>query len=83
MTDLERDTPEPTPEASELEGGGTGQNWGQGEGAHQPTIPGETDEEEQRQEEQEQPPPTYSGGTAAGLDDPDLPLAREDEGMDR
>lgn len=79
MTDLERDPTTPEPEASELEGGGTGQNWAQGEGAHEPTIPGEPDEGE----EKEQMPPTYSGGTAADLDDPDLPLAREDEGMDR
>ena len=75
MTAHEREPGEPTPEASELEGGGTGQNWGQGEGMHEPTIPGDADEEET--------PSTYSGGTAAELDDPDLPLAREDEGMDR
>jgi hypothetical protein len=74
MTDYEREPTEPTPEASELEGGGTGQNWGQGEGPHEPTIP--------KKHEADQPS-TYSGGTAAGLDDPDLPLAREDEGMDR
>jgi hypothetical protein len=75
MSDREREPTEQTPQASELEGGGTGQNWGQGEGPHDPTIPKRHDEEE--------PPSTYSGGTAAGLDDPDLPLAREDEGMDR
>jgi hypothetical protein len=75
MTDLERETQEPTPEASELEGGGTDQNWGQGEGTHEPTIPDDAGEEET--------PSTYSGGTAAELDDPDQPLAREDEGMDR
>jgi hypothetical protein len=77
MTDLEREAPEPTDEASELEGGGTEQTWGQGEGTHEPTIP---DDDE---EEAEEPPATYSGGTATQLDDPDLPLAREDEGMDR
>ena len=75
MTDHERERTEPTPEASELEGGGTGQNWGQGEGAHEPTIPDEDDKDEI--------PSTYSGGTAAELNDPDLPLTREDEGMDR
>jgi hypothetical protein len=76
MTDVEREptTPEPSPEASELEGGGTGQTWGQGEGPHEPTIP---------DEEAEETPATYTGGTPAHLDDPDLPLTREDEGMDR
>jgi hypothetical protein len=74
MTDLERDATEPEAEASELEGGGTGQSWGQGEGAHEPTIP-DADEEET--------PVTYSDGAAAALDDPAVPLAREDEGMDR
>jgi hypothetical protein len=64
-------------EASELEGGGTGQTWGQGEGRHEPTIPDDEDENEQRV------PSTYSDGTPRQLDDPDLPLAREDDGMDR
>ena len=75
MTDFERQSPEGSPEASELEGGGTEQTWGQGEGRHEPTIPDENDEEAT--------PTTPSGGTAADLDDPDPPLAREDEGMDR
>lgn len=66
----ERDAPQGPP--SELEGGGTEQTWGQGEGRHEPTIP---DDETQ--------PATYSGGEATDLDDPDLPLAREDEGMER
>jgi hypothetical protein len=74
MSELERDTPE----ASELEGGGTEQTWGQGVGDHEPTLPDEEDEEATPPV-----PPTYSGGTATELDDPDLPLAREDEGMDR
>jgi hypothetical protein len=74
MTDLERDAPD-TPDASELVGGGTEQTWGQGEGRHEATIPDKEDEEEG--------PSTYSGGTATQLDDPDLPLAREDEGVDR
>jgi hypothetical protein len=78
MTDLERETPEPTDDSSELEGGGTEQTWGQGEGAHEPTIPNEEDETEV-----DEAPSTYAGGTAAQLDDPDLPLTREDEGMDR
>jgi hypothetical protein len=78
MTALERETPQPEGEASELEGGGTEQSWGQGEGTHEPTIP--DDDEEGAADEA---PSTYSGGTAAQLDDPDLPLAREDEGMDR
>ena len=77
MTDLERETPEPEGEASELEGGGTEQTWGQGEGTHEPTVP---DEDEDNAEEA---PSTYSGGTATQLDDPDLPLARDDEGLDR
>jgi hypothetical protein len=72
MSELER---EPAAEPSELEGGGTDQTWGQGEGQHEPTIPG-TDAEDET-------PSTYSGGTPVDLDDPDLPLAREDEGMDR
>jgi hypothetical protein len=50
------------------------QTWGQGEGEHEPTIP---DDAEAGTE-----PVTYTGGTAATLDDPDA-LAREDEGMDR
>jgi hypothetical protein len=80
MTDFERQAPEGTPpegttEASEIEGGGTEQTWGQGQGTHEATIPDEETDEET--------PKSYSGGTAADLDDPDLPLAREDEGMDR
>ena len=58
-------------EASELEGGGTEQTWGQGEGRHDPTIP--DDEDAAR----------TSGGTAAGQADADLPLTRDDEGPDR
>lgn len=53
--------------------GGTEQTWGQGEGRHEPTIP----------EEEEKQPAAYSGGDATELDDPELPLSREDEGMDR
>ena len=79
MTDREHESTEPAPEASELEGGGTGQNWGQGEGAHEPTIPGRGEDEEGDEDQ----PSTYSSGTAIKLDDPDLPLVREDEGMDR
>ena len=75
MTNFERQAPDATDEASELEGGGTEQTWGQGDGAHEPTIPDEDDEEK--------PPTTYSSGTAANLEDAGLPLAREDEGMDR
>ena len=63
MTDFERQQPE-SPEPSELEGGGSGQTWGQGEGTHEPTI---------ADEEDEQPPSANTGGTAADLDDPDLP----------
>jgi hypothetical protein len=76
MTDLERETPEPAGEASELEGSGTEQTWGQGEGTHEPTVP-------EDEEDAEETPSTYSSGTATELDDPDMPLAREDEGMDR
>ena len=50
------------------------QTWGQGEGAHQPTIEPEPAEAEPR---------TYSEGEASELDEPDAPLAREDEEMDR
>lgn len=59
-------------DASELEGGGDEQTWGQGEGRHEPTIPDEEDE-----------PAAYSGGTARELGDGDLPLSRDDEGMER
>lgn len=48
------------------------QTWGQGEGRHEATLP---DEE-----------PTTAGfadGRAHNLDDPELPLSRDDEGMDR
>jgi hypothetical protein len=63
----------PTAQPSELEGGGTEQTWGQGEGRHEPTIA----------DEAEEPARTYVDGTARELDNPDLPLAREDEGLDR
>ena len=58
--------------ASELEGGGDEQTWGQGEGHHEPTIPDE-----------EPDATSYAGGRPHELDDPDLPLSREDEGMER
>ena len=74
MTDFERPAPDPTDEASKLEGGGTEQTWGQGEGQHEPTIPDDDDEKA---------PTTSSGGTAADLDDPKLRLSRDDEGKDR
>ena len=67
----ERDTPHATP--SELEGGGEEQTWGQGEGRHEPTIP----------DDDEQEPTSYAGGTPHDLDDPDLPLSRETEGMEK
>ena len=50
------------------------QTWGQGEGTHQPTIEPEPGKAEPR---------TYSEGEASEVDEPDAPLAREDEGMDR
>ncbi|MGH2402420.1 MAG: hypothetical protein ACRDE6_06880 [Candidatus Limnocylindria bacterium] len=62
------------------DGGKPEQTWGQGEGAHQPTIEPETSE---GSETSELEPRTYSEGTASELDEPDAPLAREDEGMDR
>ena len=65
-------------DASELEGGGTGQNWGQGEGRHEPTIPRD---EERRSEEPA--PATYPRGSATPGDDATPPLVRDDEGMDR
>jgi hypothetical protein len=71
MTEQERSASD----ATELEGGGTEQTWGQGEGAHEPTIPDEDAGDEEAA--------TYAAGTAADLDDPDLPLAREDEEMAR
>lgn len=64
---------QPRAEPSELEGGGREQTWGQGEGRHEPTIPDENDDA----------PTVYSEGQQASLDDRDLPLSREDEGMDR
>jgi hypothetical protein len=75
MTESER----PSGEGSELEGGGTDQTWGQGEGQHEPTIP----EPDDQADTEDAPPASYADGTARQLDDPDLPLAREDEGMDR
>ena len=48
------------------------QTWGQGVGKHEPTIPEDPDE-----------PKTYAEGERTDLDDPDLPLSRENEGMNR
>lgn len=62
-------------EPSELEGGGDEQTWGQGEGRHEPSIPGPESGDEE--------PTSYAGGTPRTLDDPDLPLSREDEDMER
>ncbi|HEX7197798.1 MAG TPA: hypothetical protein VF364_13310 [Candidatus Limnocylindria bacterium] len=59
------------------DGGAPEQTWGQGEGAHEPTI------EPDASESPEPEPRTYSEGAASELEDPDAPLAREDEGMDR
>jgi hypothetical protein len=50
------------------------QTWGQGEGAHEATIPEED-------EESTTTPSSYSEGTAGRPEEP--PLARDDEGMDR
>ncbi|MGH2427780.1 MAG: hypothetical protein ACRDGV_02665 [Candidatus Limnocylindria bacterium] len=66
-----RDEQTRTP-ASELEGGGTDQDWGQGEGRHEPTIGRE-----------KAPTPSYPEGEAQRPDDTDRPLVRDDEGMDR
>ncbi len=55
----------------------TEQTWGQGEGEHEPTLP---NDDEQAADSTAS---SYAGGTATELDDPDLPLAREDEGMER
>ncbi len=68
----ERDTAEPTPPEGDAK---SDQTWGQGEGTHEPTLDPEAAEREART--------TYSGGTATEIDDPDAPLAREDEGMER
>ena len=68
----ERDTTEPTPPEGDAK---SEQSWGQGEGAHEPTLEPDASEQE--------PGATYSGGTASEIDDPDAPLAREDEGMER
>ena len=46
MTDGERQPAERS-QPSELEGGGTGQTWGQGEGRHEPTIADDDDNDEQ------------------------------------
>jgi hypothetical protein len=75
MTGTER----PTAEPSELEGGGAEQTWGQGEGRHEATIPQPDDQDES----EAAPASSYADGTPHALGDPDLPLAREDEGMDR
>jgi hypothetical protein len=50
------------------------QTWGQGEGRHEPTIPADDAEEQ---------PTSYAHGTAHDLDDPSMPLTREDEGRNR
>ena len=50
------------------------QSWGQGEGAHEATIP-------EKDEESTATPSSYSEGTAGRPEEP--PLARDDEGMDR
>jgi hypothetical protein len=78
MTAVER---EPGQAPSELEGGGTDQTWGQGEGQHEQTIP--EPEEPDAATDEEEPTSSYADGTARPLDDPDLPLTREEEGMDR
>ena len=72
MTDRTRDPAEP----SELEGGGTEQTWGQGEGRHEPTIPDDDADED------EASTASYAGGSGARSDDPDQPLSRDDEGME-
>jgi hypothetical protein len=66
-------------EASELEGGASGQNWGQGQGRHEPTIP----RDEEHAEKEKSAPATFAGGSATPVDDPDAPLVRDDEGMER
>ena len=71
MTDLERQSPDESSQASELEGGGTEQTWGQGEGRHDPTIP-----------DDDSAAPT-AGGTATGQVDAVMPLTRDDTGPDR
>ncbi|HET8776487.1 MAG TPA: hypothetical protein VFN76_02395 [Candidatus Limnocylindria bacterium] len=58
--------------ASEDEDRAPEQTWGQGVGRHEPTIPDDDEE-----------PTSYAGGEPHELDDPDLPLSRETEGMDR
>jgi hypothetical protein len=67
-----RDDRDRAPDSSAVEGGEDAQTWGQGEGAHQPTIP---DDEER--------PTTYAGGRPHELGDREMPLSRESEGMDR
>jgi hypothetical protein len=81
MTDLERDPAD----ASELEGGGTEQTWGQGEGQHEPTLPDDDQGSDDDNASADESPPSviYVGGTPAAADDPDQPLSRDDEGMDR
>lgn len=65
---------------ADTDGDKSEQTWGQGEGAHEPTIEPESSE---TSEPSELEPRTYTEGTASELDEPDTPLAREDEGMDR
>jgi hypothetical protein len=43
IDETDRQAGDPDPNASELEGGGTDQTWGQGEGAHEATLPPEED----------------------------------------
>jgi hypothetical protein len=70
-------TPPDEGEASELEGGASGQNWGQGEGRHEPTIP------RGKERSEKSAPATFAGGSATHVDDLDAPLVRDDEGMER
>jgi hypothetical protein len=71
----ERDQYEADP--AELEGGGEGQTWGQGEGRHEPTIPAD------EADDADETPTSYSDGRPTKLDDRNAPLSRETEGMER
>src|SRR5688500_7509151 len=69
--DDRRATDAPT---SDTDDGEPEQPRGQGEGAHEPTIEPEPPAAEPR---------TYSERVTSDVDEPDAPLAREAEGMDR
>ena len=53
MDQTDRPAGDPDPNASELEGGGTEQTWGQGAGAHEATLTPEEDSGSTRDEQED------------------------------